>query len=65
MNAIQPIEPAAPVFPRDRLIDCKGPPRVYDGDEVTFIYQRPDGSRYERPMVFRLFEAGRRMGETA
>ena len=50
---------------RDRLVECRGPATVDDGDEVTFVYRRPDGSTYNRPMVFRLFEAGRRMGETA
>lgn len=49
---------------RDRIIECNGPSPVDDGDEVTFVYRRPDGSTYNRPMVFRLFEAGRRMGET-
>lgn len=52
-------------YTRDRLVECRGPATVDDGDEVTFIYQRPDGSQYDRQMVFRLFEAGRRMGETA
>lgn len=45
---------------RDRLVDYKGPPRVDDGDEVTFVYQRSDGSLYEREMVFRLLDAGKR-----
>lgn len=46
------------IHTRDRVVDYKGPARVDDGDEVTFVYQRPDGSRYEREMVFRLLDAG-------
>jgi len=45
-------------YARDRLVECKGPATVDDGDEVTFVYQRPDGSQYDRQMVFRLLDAG-------
>ena len=50
---------------RDRLVECRGPATVDDGDEVTFVYQRPDGSQYDRQMVFRLLDAGQPNQEAA
>lgn len=52
-------------YTRDRLIECRGPATVDDGDEVTFVYQRPDGSQYDRQMVFRLLDAGQPNQEAA
>jgi hypothetical protein len=49
----------------DRIVECKGPAEVRHGDVVTFVRQRPDGSRYDQQYVFHEFDAGRRFGEDA
>ncbi len=46
---------------RDRIVGYKGPARVDDGDRVTYEYERPDGTRYERDFVFVLSSAGKRL----
>jgi|GEM_PF-5454512 len=45
---------------RDRIVGYKGPARVDDGDRVTYEYERPDGTRYERDFVFVMLDAGKR-----
>lgn len=45
---------------RDRIVEYKGPATVKDGDVVSYVYLRPDGSSYEREFVFVTFDAGKR-----
>jgi len=47
--------------PADRIVGYKGPARVNDGDHVTYEYERPDGTRYERDFVFVMTDAGKRL----
>jgi len=50
---------------RDRVVEYKGRPTVEDGDIVTYVHLRPDGTYYEREFVFVVFEAGKRGRDTA